>query len=164
MKSNLYGHERRRGKTEENGVDMRNAVWCLICCVGFAILSIAQPDDVVEGAAQPNSFHDFWAVSNSVSRAADWASVLDGRQSYFPGEGIEQARVLFDLMGLISTSKVEVICFKSSDIDANRGHLSFWITEDTVYKINHPVRFFLRSIHSPSLASHSRRVAAAMGC
>jgi hypothetical protein len=118
---------------------MKSKICCLVYCVGFALWSIAQPDDGMEKSAQSSAINDFWAVSNSVYKAAYWASVLDERQTYFPAREVEQVRFLFDLMSLLSTSRVEVICFKSSGIDANRGHLSFWVTGDMVYKIKHPV-------------------------
>lgn len=117
---------------------MKNKGYCLICCVGLSFLSIAQPDGVVEEAAQSGISNDFLAVSNSVYKATFWSSMSAGKPIYFPEREVEQVRFLFDLMNAVSTSKVELICFQNSGRLAESGNLSFWITGDAVYKIKHP--------------------------
>ena len=136
-----------------------NMFYCLTCLIGLTLPVTAQTqyDDLIAAYPAPSfAADDFRAISSSVCKAAatNWSGALEWN-NYIPNAEIEQIRFLFDLMGIISTSKVSVICHKSSGANANEGNLSFWITDDAVYKIHHPVMPFFNK-YSLSLSKSPR--------
>jgi len=158
--SGALQHGNRNGVLEKTGVTMKNRTnifYCLTCLIGLALLSTAQTryDGRIE-AYPVHSFavNDFWAVSNSVYKAATTNWMKDGKAVHLQETDFEQIRFLFGLMGSITTSKVEVICYRHSGMDLSEGALSFWITDNAIYRIRNPV--FLWDKYALSLAKTVR--------
>jgi hypothetical protein len=88
--------------------------------LSLAVLSQARGDG--ETSLPAAFLADFCAVTNSLSKAASAAQTFEMSWTHRQGEDV---RLLFDVMSLLSSSKVEAICFKSSGFDGNNGNLFF---------------------------------------
>jgi len=115
-----------------------NKNYYLICLLVFVLPIIALPQFTALPPSISSYESDYQAVLDSIRTAAanDWQGNIQ-RAEPKPAS----LRFLFDVMSGISTSKVEVICFRSSGSNANAGILSFWITHDAIYRIRYPVTF-----------------------
>ena len=120
-----------------------NAVKTFYCLTGLvfsATVIVAQPQ-----ANRITETDDFLAVTNSMHKAVaatfvrpEWMlPEQEAKWRDVPKECFRHIKLLFDLMSLIPASKVEMICFKYTCM-SHEGILSFWVTDDAVYRITIP--------------------------
>jgi len=135
-----------------------NQVLFSACVAGLALQTVSSGQSVrmMEPVVSATAMSDFWAVSNSVCKAAttNWWSVSGYKcQVYSPSVEIGHIHSAFEAMALLSTSKVEVICYRNSSFShwGSQKHHLFWITDDAVYKmsITNQVKSITKAMRPP---------------
>lgn len=112
------------------------------------VMAYAQSNDVLptfilEGgyASRTGVKTDLSGTENTYAsvNVHDLESVIKSIKKEAPNfSDCEVVTFAFDVMSLISTSKVDAICYQSPGPVLGMSHVSFCITQDAVYKIKQP--------------------------
>jgi len=142
--------------------NQKKMFYCMLSAAVFFVPMVvrSQVFNPIDWSSSPLSSRiteDFFALSNCLHKAIDVAEKemrgeIEASEKSFPRDTLQHVSWLFNVMSIISTSKVEVICFCSSGFNARSEILLFWLTRDSVYRTTLSVRPSFSRPNNPLLS------------